>query len=54
MQSTNFARIQTGYESRVYTLKDLIDFVDKKIITKEEFHWITGYSYEGLKKTRGW
>jgi len=54
MQSTNFARIQTGYNSRVYTLKDLIDFVEKKIITKKEFHWITGYSYEGLKKTRGW
>ena len=54
MQSTNFARIQSGYESRVYNLKDMIDFVEKKIITEEEFHWITGYSYTGLKKSRGW
>ena len=54
MQSINFARIQSGYESRVYTLKDMIEFVDKTIITKEEFHWITGYSYEGIKKTRDW
>ena len=54
MRSTNFERIQAGYESRLYRLKELVEFVDKKIITKEEFHWITGYSYEGLKKLRGW
>ena len=54
MQSTNFARIKAGYESRVYTLKDLIEFVEKTIITEKEFRWITGYSYEGIKKSRDW
>ena len=54
MRSTNFARIKSGYESRVYTLRDLVEFVDKGIITEEEFHWITSYSYKGLKKSRGW
>ena len=54
MQSTNFERIKSGYELRIYTLKDLVEFVDKTIITKEEFHIITSYSYEGLKKSRGW
>ena len=54
MKSTNFERVQSGYESRVYTLKDMIDLVEKKMITEEEFHWITGYSYKGLKKKRGW
>ena len=54
MESTHFKRISLGYETRFYTLKDLIEFVEKKMISKEEFHWITGYSYEGLKKTRDW
>lgn len=53
MKSTNFERIQVGYNNGVYTLKELIEFVDKKIITKEEFHWITSYSYDGLTKNRG-
>lgn len=54
MESTNFKRIELGYETRLFTLKELIEFVDKKMITEEEFHWITGYSYKGLKKSRGW
>ena len=54
MESTNFKRINLGYETRFYILKDLIEFVEKKIISEKEFHWITGYSYEGLKKSRGW
>ena len=54
MESTNFRRIQWGYETRLYVLKDLVDFVKKKMITKEEFHWITGYSYDGIQKTRDW
>lgn len=54
MESTNFKRIQLGYENRIYILKELVEFVDKKMITEEEFHWITGYSYKGLKKSRDW
>ena len=54
MKSTNFERIRIGYETRTYILKDMIDFVERKIITKDEFHWITGYSYDGLKKSGKW
>lgn len=50
--STNFPRIKSGYELRVYTLEDLMEFVEKKMITEEEFHWITSYSYEGIQKNR--
>lgn len=54
MESTNFRKIKLGYETQFYTLKELVEFVDKKIITEEEFHWITNYSYEGIKKSREW
>jgi len=54
MESTHFKRINLGYETSFYTLKDLMEFVRKKMITEEEFHWITGYSYKGLKKSRDW
>lgn len=53
-KSTLFERIQFEYNLRIHSLKDMVEFVDKKIITEEEFHWITGYSYEGLKKSRDW
>ena len=54
MKSTNFERIQSEYNVGIYTLRDMIELVDKKVITEEEFHWITGYSYKGVKKLRGW
>lgn len=54
MESTFFKKAQLGYENGVYTLRELVEFVDKKMITEEEFHWITNYSYQGIKKTRGW
>lgn len=54
MESTHFKRLELGYETQLYTLKDMVDFVEKKMITEEEFHWITGYSYKGIKKSRDW
>ena len=54
MESTFFKKAQLGYENGFYTLRELVEFVDKKMITEEEFHWITNYSYQGIKKTRGW
>lgn len=38
----------------VYSLQELFDMAKKEKITKEEFHNITGYNYEGIKKSREW
>ena len=46
--------IKFKYEHCVYTLFDLIEFVEKGYITEEEFHFITSFSYQGVKnKKRG-
>jgi len=42
--------IRHKYETGVYSLKQMIEFVEERTITEEEFHWITSYSYKGLKK----
>ncbi|MBP3801368.1 MAG: XkdX family protein [Clostridia bacterium] len=47
------------YETGVYTIKDVIQYVNENIITKEQFHFITSYNYDGyceihnIKKIRG-
>ena len=41
--------LQYKYEHGVYIIKDMIDFVDKGVITKEEFHSITRLYYDGVK-----
>ena len=46
--------IRNKYDKGVYSLRQLVEFVDKKWITKKQFHFITTYSYEALKKSRGW
>lgn len=46
--------IKFKFENGVYSLKDVVRFVDKKWINEEQFHWITSYSYKELKKSRGW
>lgn len=46
--------IKHKFESGVYSLQKMVEFVDKKWITEDQFHWITSYSYRGLKKNRGW
>jgi hypothetical protein len=42
--------IKSKFEYGVYSLQKMVEFVDKKWITEEQFHWITSYSYRGLKK----
>lgn len=46
--------IRYKYEAGVYSLKQMIEFVDRKWINEEQFHWITSYSYKELKKSRDW
>ena len=51
-ESYDFIRYK--YEIGLYTLKQMVEFVDKKIITPEEFHKITSFNYKGVKENRGW
>ncbi len=52
--SKNFEPIKFGYEMRDYSLREMVEFVERGLITEDEFHWITSYSYNGIKKSRGW
>lgn len=38
------------YEAGVYSRYDLMEYVDMGNITKEQFHDITRYYYDGLEK----
>ena len=42
--------IKYFYEMGVYSVQEMIKYVKDKIITEEEFHIITGYNYQGIKK----
>lgn len=46
--------IKNKYEKGVYNLKRMVELVDKNILSKQEFQFITSYSYDALKKSRGW
>jgi hypothetical protein len=46
--------IKNKYDSGTYSLKYMIELVDKNWITKKQFQYITSYSYDALKKSRGW
>ena len=37
--------IKYFFETGVYEVKDVLDFVEKQDITEDEFHFITGYNY---------
>lgn len=49
----SFELIRHKYFSGVYSLKEMIEFVEKKWITAEQFHSITSYSYKGVTKKEG-
>ena len=50
MEKEDYNLIRYKYEIGVYTLIQLMKFVEMRWITKHQFHQITSYSYEGLKK----
>lgn len=54
MRRESFALIKNKFESGIYSLKDMFDFVSKGWLTKRQFQWITSYNYDGLQKSRGW
>lgn len=42
--------IKYKYERGAYTLEKMIKFVEEGKITEKEFHQITSYNYQGIKK----
>lgn len=48
-----FDVIRNKYKYGGFSLDDLILLVDNKKITKEEFHRITTYNFDAIKKKRG-
>ena len=47
----NYDLIKYFYESGVFSVKEVANYVDIGELTEEEFHQITGYNFQGLKKT---
>ena len=50
----DFEIIKYKYEQGTYSLEDVFWMTTLELISKDEFHKITGYNFEGLKKSRGW
>ena len=48
MTQESFFIVRYRYEMGVYSLQQMIEFVDKQWITRKQFKEITSYSYEGL------
>ena len=52
-QQESYNLIRYKYEIGVYSLLKMLELVEIGWITKEQFHQITSYSYEGVKEMRG-
>ena len=50
MKNEKFDVIRYKYLTGIYNLNKMIQLVDERRITKEEFHFITTYSYETIKE----
>lgn len=46
----NYDMIKYFFETGIYEVEDVLKSVEEKLITADEFHLITGYNYEGIKK----
>lgn len=44
----SFDLIKYQWEMGCYSLEDMMVYVELKYITKEDFHTITGYNYDGV------
>lgn len=45
----NYNLIKYKWQHGIYKIKDMIEFVNHKTLTKQQFFEITRYSYDGLK-----
>ena len=46
--------IKKLYELGAMNLKQVFDLATVRRITKEQFHSITSYDYNGIKEQKGW
>lgn len=53
-QQEDIKLIEYKYNNGIYNLHDVFNLVKEGYLTKEAFHWVTFYSYDGLKRQRGW
>ena len=44
--------IQYKWQHGVYELEDMIQFIENKILSKQQFFEITRYNYDGVKSIR--
>lgn len=44
--------IKYKFEMGVYSLEQMYEFVEQNLITGYDFHYITSYNYQGIKKMR--
>lgn len=50
-KNIQYNNIKYLYETGVYTVEDVIQYVEKNIISKEQFHFITSYDFQGYCKS---
>ena len=43
--------IQYKWQHGIYELKDMIQFVENKILSKQQFFEITRFNYDGVKNS---
>lgn len=53
-QQDSKAIVASKYSEGVYSLYDVFKLVSIKYLTKEEFHQITSFNYDGVKQSMGW
>lgn len=48
----SYTLIKFYFDNGVYDIDKVVECVKNKLITEEEFHYITGYNYYGVTKAR--
>ena len=46
--------LKIKFDYGIITVQDLFNLTTNGEISEEDFHIITGYNYQGIKKSRGW
>lgn len=46
--------LESFYKNNKLSLKDIFNKVNEKEISKRDFHYITGYNYDGIAKSKNW
>jgi hypothetical protein len=50
----NAGDAQIKFNFGIIGLREVFDLTTSHRISEEDFHLITGYNYQGIKKSRGW